>query len=260
MSARWDDAMDPYRYQHLLMDAMTVLSLDVTRAVVTDLDLAIDKAELVVAQPELRRVLAPPFQARLADPSLRFEAERLLGSLNPETQRLVGAFYDRVLRYARVEKALFCWDIVLMRYAKDDVLWGTLNLPPESSEALRKAFRASNEWGDIQKRLDAAFERPLSTWDRQVAVLGLLPPEDEGVFGIGDQDLRTAAEVVRKQGFWRMMAEPLGHDALRSMRARCQAFLETQKDIAPWFGRLHDPWLLAHPELTLPDTPASADA
>jgi hypothetical protein len=259
MSARWDDHLPCGERERQLAKVMTLLSLDVTRA--CSADLGIEEPVLAAAQPELRRVLGPPFQARLADPSVRLEGERLLGSLDPWVQPLVRTFYDQVVRYRGFEpEALFCWGVVLTRSALDDALWGSLGLPPESSDTLRKAFQASKEWSDIQKRLDAAFARPLSAWDRQVAVLGLLPPEDEGVFGIGDQALRRPAQTVREQGFWRMAGELLGHDGLRALRARCQAFLETQEDIAAAFGQLHDPWLLAHPEITASDTSKPAES
>jgi hypothetical protein len=253
MSARWDDDVASFQRERWLARSMTLLSLDVTRPFAADI--GIEASELVRAQPELRRVLAPPFEARLADPSVRLEAERLLGSIDPAAEALVRTFYDRVIRYYDDGAiAIFCWGIVLMRCAHDDAVWGSLGLPPESSEAVRKAFWASMEWIDIQERLDAAFAEPLSAWDRQVAVLGLLPPEDGG-FGIGDQMLLACAEVVRGQGFWRMVASLMGRDGLRELRKRCQAFLDTQEDLASAFGQLYDPWLLAHPELTLPDAP-----
>jgi hypothetical protein len=231
---------------------MTVLSLDVTRGFSDDL--GIEGPWLDVVQPALRRGLTAPFQALFATSSRTLPAEEFLGSLAPEAASLTRSFYDRVLRYSTGEpNAHFCWDITLLRCAQNAAVWSSLPYPPEHSRALRDAFWASNESMDIQERLDEAFARPLSTWDRQVADLGLLPPEDEWAFGIGDQTLRYAAIAVRKQGFWRASAERLGEEGLRALRVTCQAFLETQADLAPAFGQLYDPWLLAHPEITSGD-------
>jgi hypothetical protein len=229
---------------------MTVLSLDLTRAVADDL--GIEGPRLDLAQPALRRGLAVPFQVLLATSSKVLPAVQLLGSLAPEAAALTQAFYDRVLRYSVGEpNALFCWDITLMRCAQNDAMWSSLPYPREFSEPLRAAFWASMQSEDIEKRLDEALARPLSTWDKQVAILGLLPVEDEGVY-FGDQTLRTATCAVRKQGFWRGVAERLGEDGVRAFRSTCQAILETQADLAPTFGQLFDPWLLAHPEITSP--------
>ena len=253
MSARWDDNEPADQRERWLLKVMTLLSLDVTRAVVADLGL--DEHAHEAAQPELRRVLAPLFQARLAAPSASFDAERLLGSLDPDVRAMVRAFYDGVLRYQDAQpNALFCWGIVLMRCAQTPALWDSLSLPPESSSALRGAFWATRESDDIQERADAVCAKPLSAWDTQVAVLRLLPPLDEGQFGIGAERLAWPAQVVRQQGFWRSMAGVLGPEGLRTLHVHCQAYLATQADIAPAFGKLHDPWLLAHPELDVPDT------
>jgi hypothetical protein len=252
MTVRWDQNVMPLRRTRWLGHAMTMLSLDVTRACADDLGL--EAPWLDVAQPALRSGLAAAFQALVATSSTSLPAEQLIGSLPPEVASMTWSFYDRVLRYSIGEpNAHFCWDIILMRCAQNPAVWSSLPYPRESSEALREAFWASMQSEDIQRHLDEAFARPLSTWDGQVAVLRLLPPEDEGEFGLGDQKLRTAACAVRKQRFWRGVAELLGEEGLRALRLSCQAFLETQADLAPAFGQLFDPWLLAHPEITSED-------
>jgi hypothetical protein len=196
VTARWDDAVLVYGRKRWLAEAMTVLSLDVTRGFSDDL--GIEGPLLDVVQPALRRGLAAPFQELFATSSRRLPAEELLGSLAPAAASLTRSFYDRVLRYSTGEpNAHFCWDITLMRCAQNAAVWSSLPYPPEHSKALRDAFWASMESMYIHERLDEAFARPLSTWDRQVADLGLLPPEDEWVFGIGDQTLRYAAVAVR---------------------------------------------------------------
>lgn len=250
MRMRWDDTELDLRRERWLGQAMIVLSLDVTRAVADDL--GIEGPRLDLAQPALRRALAAPFQMLRATSSKKLPAVPLLGSLAPEAAALTQSFYDRVLRYSIGEpNALFCWDIMLMRCAQNDAMWSSLPCPRELSEPLREAFRASSQSEDIEKRLDEALARPLSTWDNEVAVLGLLPAEDEGAY-FGDQTLLTAACAVRKQGFWREVAERLGEGGVRAFRSSCQAILETQADLAPAFGQLFDPWLLAHPEITSP--------
>jgi hypothetical protein len=253
VSARWDDDQPDYQRNSWLVDAMSLLSLDVTRAVATDL--GIEEHALLIAQSELRRVLTPPFQACLVDPNVQFLAEPLLGALDPEIQTLVRSYYDRVIRYTSGERvALPCWEIVLARCAREDALWDSIWLDPDSTGTLRQAFLASTEYGDIEDRMEAVFAQPLSAWDTQAAVLQLFLPPDEGVFGIAEETLSRPAKTVRRQGFWRIAAQLLGRDRLRTLQARGQAFLATQADIASAFGKLHDPWLLAHPELTQPDT------
>lgn len=258
MTARWDDAAPAFRRNRWLMDTMVLLSLDVTRAVATDL--ALEGALLVAAQPELRRILTPPFRERLADPAARFQAEQLLSLSEPPVQLLIRTFYDRVTRYAEAEpSALFCWGIVLTRCANSEAAWGSLGLPSRSSSALREGLLATLAWTDIQERLDAAFAKGLSPWDTQVAVLRLFPPPDEAAFGISDIPLSKSAKVVRKQGFWKMAAAHLGADGLRMLRVHAQAFLATQKDLAEAFGQLDDPWLLAHPELAITKMPEARE-
>jgi hypothetical protein len=231
---------------------MTLLSLDVTRAIAGDL--GIEENALVAARHELRRVLAEPFQARLADPAAPFPAEALLDALEPAVQTLVRACYDQVIRYSDPDSVgLGGWTDVLIRCALSDALWVSLELPAQASGELRAAFRATHVSDeDVGARVDAALEAPLSRWDRLVATLRIFPPPDDVAFGISEVRLRAYAEVVRRQSFWRMTAERLGADGLRALYARAQAFLETQQDLAPVFGRLYDPWLLAHPENTTP--------
>jgi hypothetical protein len=253
MSARWDDDQPGYRREAWLLRAMDVLSLDVTRAIAGDLGL--DEPTRMLAQQEVRRVLDPYFQKRLADPSERFPAQPMLAALDPAVQVLVHAFYDEVIRYSDGEpNALFCWGIVLITLNRGGSLWDALALPPTSSVELREAFRATHlAVDDIQDRLDAALAEPLSPWDQRVAVLRLFPPiDDDAAFGIEDTSLRAYAQVKRRQSFWRLAAAQLGEGGLRDLRARAQAFLATQKDLVQAFGQLYDPWLLAHPELTIP--------
>lgn len=256
MSTRWDDTVPAYQRERWLLEALALLSLDVTGAVAADLGIGASAFEAM--QSALRRGLAPALQARLNDPLAPLEANRLLGLIEPEVQTRIRSYYDEVVRYQQ-SKALFCWGIVLNRCARDDALWRSLWMFPEMFETLRNSFWASEETLDIQERLDAAFEVPLSAWDVQVATLGLFPPE-EGVFGIGDQWLLRPARVVRQQAFWRNAARGLGPEGLREVHTRAQAFLTTQKDLAPAFGLLHDPWLLAHPELTQPDLSSTASS
>jgi hypothetical protein len=259
MSIRWDEAESAFQRNRWLMDTMVLLSLDIARRVAKDL--ALEDKSILTAQAELRRVLAPPFQERLADPSVSFHADILFGLCELPVQKLVREFYDRVIRYAEAEpSALFDWGIVLMRCAKTDSLWSSLALPPGSSNFLRESLVASLQWTDIQERLDAAFANRLSSWDTQVAVLRLFPPQEENTFGISEIPFSKAAKIVRKQGFWRAAAEHLGADGLRKLHIRAQEFLATQADLAEAFGQLYDPWLLAHPEVTTLRTPVSPKA
>lgn len=260
MSARWDDDEPAYRRERWLLHAMAVLSLDVTRAIAGDI--GIEEGTLQKVQQEARRVLDPHFQKRLADPSASLPVSQMFAALDPTTQALVRAFYDEVIRYVDADSnALFCWGIVLMRCAMNDALWDALGLPPESSAEIRDAFRASHmSSDDIQDRLDAALEKPLSPWDKQVAALRLFPPPDDSVFGISDVRLGSYAKVKRGQGFWRFAAERLGTAGLHDLHVRAQAFLATQQDLAQAFGQLYDPWLLAHPELTTPAVSAPQGA
>jgi hypothetical protein len=247
-----DEADAGWQRNGWLTKTLTVLSLDVTLPFASQL--GIDPAQLAAVQPELRTVLGPGLDVRLADPLAQLEGTRLVDALGPSARALLRSFYDRAVRYEVADDvALFTWGTVLMRHAKDDALWRSLNLPAERSEELRKAFWASMEWSDIQEELDALFAKPLSDWDRRVAVTGLLPPEDEGQLGIGDQTLLRLAEVVRRQQFWRTVASELGEAGMATLRRKCQAFLESQPDIAKAFGQLYDPWLLAHPEIVSRD-------
>jgi hypothetical protein len=252
MTVRWDDEVPDWQRDNWLTKTMAVLSLDLT--VPFAHQLGIDPARLAAVQPDLRRVLGPGLDVRIADPLAQLEGSRLVYALGPSAKALVQAFYDRAVRYELADDvALFCWGTILMRHAKDDALWRSLDLPQERSEALREALWASMEWNDIQEQLDAEFAKPLSDWDRRVAVTGLLPPEDEGQLGIGDQTFLRLAEVVRRQQFWRTMAAELGGTGMATLRKKCQAFLQSQADIAKAFGQLYDPWLLAHPEIVTRD-------
>jgi hypothetical protein len=248
MTARWDDEVPDWQRDGWLTRTVAVLSLDVTLPFANQL--GIDPAQLASVQPELRTVLAPGLNVRIADPLAQLEGTRLVAALGPCAHALLRSFYDRAIRYEVADDvALSCWGTVLMRHAKDDALWRSLALPQHSSEELRQAFWASMEWSDIREQLDAVFARPLSDWDQRVAVAGLLPPEDEGQTSIGDQTLLRLAEVVRRQRFWRRVAHELGEPGMAALRTKCQAFLATQPDIAKTFGQLYDPWLLAHPEI-----------
>jgi len=252
MTARWDAAVAAYKRESWLGRTLVVLSVDVALAVADDLGL--DRARLAEVQPSIRAILGPAVGARIAAPLSRLPAERLLPALDSPARAFVLTYYDRVMRFSLAEDvALFCWGTTLMRFVADEALWASLGLAKDDSERLRKEFWASMETTDIQERLDEAFAKPLSDWDRRIAVAQLMPPEDEGAPGIGDQELGQAAKVVRRLSFWRLAGELLGEPGLDLLRARCQAFLETQPDIAPAFGQLYDPHLLAHPENTAGD-------
>jgi len=245
---RWDRDLPHHKHEQLIGEAISVLSLDATRTMATDL--AVDPAILSSSQPEIRRVLAPALQVRLADPSFLVPWGQLHASVDARAHALVQEFYDRVVRYkSEQDAALFCWRIVLGRCASDERSWGALGLPTESSDTLREALRASRNTDDIQERAEAALATPLSDWDRFVASANVLSPSDDGALGIGEQALGSPAKVVRVQSFWRTAAKELGAEGLQALRAKAQAFLATQEDIAPDFGQLFDPWLLAHPEV-----------
>src|SRR6185369_11524868 len=143
------------------------------------------------------------------------------------------------------------WVTVLIRTAREDEAWSTLALPAESSQLLRKASWDAWDKDDIQARVDAALERPLSEWDRRVATLRLFPPlPQDGYFGISDAWLVSVAKVVRRQRFWKLAEQHLGADGLRALQHCAQRFLGTHDDLAPVIGPLIDPWMLAHPEIT----------
>jgi hypothetical protein len=237
---------------------MTFFSLDVARAVAGDL--RIEESALTAAQQELRRVLAGPFRGRLADPAAVLPVEELLGSVDPAVQARVRAFYDQVGRYSDSDSmGLGGWATVLIRCAIDDDLWASLELPAAASVELRAAFRATHMSDeDMWERIEAALAEPLSDWDKLVAALRIFPPPEDVAFGISEIQLRSYAKVARRQSFWRTAADRLGVEGLHALCARAQAFLDTQQDVAPAFGRLFDPWLLAHPEITTPDATVPA--
>jgi hypothetical protein len=254
-TSRWDHDLPHHQHEQLIGRAMALLSLEATRTMAADL--AVDPAVLAFSQPDIRRVLTPALQSRLADPAFLVPWGELHASVDARAHTLVQEFYDRVLRYNSAQDAvLFCWRIVLARCASDDRSWDALGLPTESLGPLRDALRASGNTDDIQTRAEAALAPPLSEWDRFVASAKVLRPSEDGAPGIGDQVLASPAKVVREQFFWRTAANLLGAQGLRALHVKAQAFLATQQDIASAFEQLFDPWLLAHPEVPLASSPS----
>ena len=201
--------------------------------------------------------------------------------LSPDGQRLVGAFRDCVVRYAdEDEKALSAWGSVLTVIANDNAHWGKLPFPKDSSGPLREALLAAYGIEAPRAELQSAFASGLSAWDSEVAVLRLLrlvnepaarrnprvPVTDASVrqalplaaegSGLYNQRLLDMLAVVRRQRFFALVGGALGVEGLEALRA----------EVEPVHRQLHaadlplfDPWLLAHPDSTVPD-PSKAEA